>query len=133
MSPTVDTNLVKSLMNIMECLLAKTLDARPAAGTSRASTSGAAAAASNKRRSAAGGGDDPASAAASAARALEGASLQATPLRRQHIECSFMFALVWSLGCSGDEASQAKWAAFLTQVMRCSTPDHAHGWVKRGA
>ncbi|CAM9368513.1 unnamed protein product [Chrysoparadoxa australica] len=37
--------------------------------------------------------------------------------RAQQIECCFLFALIWSAGCTGVDASQAKWADFLMNIM----------------
>ena len=37
--------------------------------------------------------------------------------RRQHIECTFLWALLWSVGASGPEASQMRFGVYLREVI----------------
>lgn len=39
------------------------------------------------------------------------------PLRKQHIECAYLFALVWSIGKTGNETSQEKFSEYLRAIM----------------
>jgi dynein heavy chain, axonemal len=110
MSPTCDTNLVQSLINTLECMLAQAFSTCDSTTSSTAGRSGDNNAA-NKRSSLA---NIRAATAAAAAPSRTPAEEQS--LRRQQIECCFMFALIWSVGSTGDEGSQKKWTEFLYQV-----------------
>ena len=79
MSPTVDTNLLQSLINILECQLLSSLKSNVGVGAD--------------------------------------ADVKDKRLRQQHIESAFMFALIWSCGVSGTEASQARWTGYLREIM----------------
>ncbi|CAM9229232.1 unnamed protein product [Discosporangium mesarthrocarpum] len=102
MVPTVDTNLVQSLINIMDCLLEEGFEAVAnggAAGGKRQSTS--------KRTSLSEG-------KIAGAGSLDVKVLAARAVR---IECCFMFSLVWSLGCTGGEAGQRSFMEFLVNII----------------
>jgi dynein heavy chain, axonemal len=107
MSPTCDTNLVQSLINILECMLAQAFSSSDTSTAGRNGDSNTA----NKRSSLT---NIRAAAAAATAPTRTPAEEQAP--RRQQIECCFMFALIWSVGSTGDEGSQKKWTEFLYQV-----------------
>lgn len=38
-------------------------------------------------------------------------------MRAKHVECTFMFALVWSLGSTGTEAGQRAFLEFLENIV----------------
>eukprot|EP00903_Cladosiphon_okamuranus_P016611 g15323.t1 len=100
MVPTVDTNLVQSLINIMECQLEEAFEAIQggAAGGRKQSVS--------KGKGPAGGAEG-------------GATLdpKAIAMRAKHIECCFMFGVVWSLGSTGVEAGQKAFLEFLDNIV----------------
>jgi dynein heavy chain len=47
----------------------------------------------------------------------ESADAKSVKLRRQHIECSYMFGLIWSACKTGVEASQERFSEYLRKVM----------------
>jgi len=81
MSPTVDTNLVVSLINLLECQLETALKGTVKEGDE----------------------DDP--------------DKKTKELRMTHIECCFIFSLIWSIGASGTGESQKKFTAYLAEIM----------------
>ena len=101
MSPTVDSNLVTSLLNIFEALMKKALvkyQQKP-------------------------GDDDEAVDAATEARLAR--------TRIQDIECCFLFSLVWSIGKTGTERSQGQFSAFLENIItsiHCIETDFPTVW-----
>jgi Dynein heavy chain AAA lid domain len=109
MSPTCDTNLVQSLINILECMLAQAFSTSSDATASAAARSGDS---SNNKRSSLANIRAATTATITAART----PAEEQSVRRQQIECCFMFALIWSVGSTGDEGSQKKWTEFLYQV-----------------
>lgn len=86
MSPTVDANLVMSMINIFEALLLQSL---------------------KKYNELNGSFPDEA--------ILEDG--KKSKQRLQDIECCFLFALIWSIGISGNEESQQKFSSFLSYVV----------------
>ncbi|KAH8085006.1 dynein light chain binding protein [Aureococcus anophagefferens] len=77
MSPTVDSALLSSLLNFLECVLTAAIPGKHDVA------------------------DD--------ASHLEGGS------RKKHVECAFLFALIWSSGVTADNAGRAKYSAFRYQ------------------
>ena len=75
MAPSVDAQLMRSLMHIMQCLLADGLAKDFGLG--------------------------------------EDADVKERKLRRQHIECSFMFGLVWSVCKTGLDTAQDKFSEYV--------------------
>jgi len=86
MAPSVDTNLVQSCINILECLLDMTLSVKIV----------------NRRASEV---------------AAEMVDIKVKKSRQQHIECSFIFALIWSVGCTGTGDSQRRFAEYLVSII----------------
>ncbi|CAM9242983.1 unnamed protein product [Ectocarpus fasciculatus] len=99
MVPTVDTNLVQSLINIMECQLEEAFEAIRGGGT--------------------GGRKQSLSKSKASAGAEEGEAMDPKTLamRAKHIECCFMFGVVWSLGSTGVEAGQKAFLDFLENIV----------------
>ncbi|KAH8057325.1 dynein light chain binding protein [Aureococcus anophagefferens] len=79
MSPTVDSALLSSLLNFLECVLTAAIPGKHDVA------------------------DD--------ASHLEGGS------RKKHVECAFLFALIWSSGVTADNAGRAKYSAFVREIM----------------
>jgi len=83
MSPTVDSNLVSSCLNILECTLSQAF-AKYVDETDNL---------------------------------CEPTDLKLVRKRQQDIECCFFFALVWSVGKTGTDASQTKFSLFLDDIV----------------
>ncbi|CAM9181911.1 unnamed protein product, partial [Phaeothamnion confervicola] len=89
MSTTVDANLVQSLLNLLEVSLAEAL----------------------KR--------DTEAAARRHGSVVEKARRRSTrAMRVRHIECCFVFSLIWSVGASGTGESQARMLEYLANVIQ---------------
>ena len=84
MCPTVDTNLITSLLGILEALLAQSFEKY-----------------ANKET-----GEDE-----------EVTDAKVLRQRLQDIECCYIFALVWSIGKTGDLHSQMLFSKFLTEII----------------
>jgi dynein heavy chain len=92
MSPTTDSNLVMSLLNILECLFTTVTRKNGLQATGQIGDDG------NKTKTAV---NLP----------------QNSGERRECIECCFFFSLMWSIGKSGDERSQKKFSTFVENLL----------------
>ena len=79
MAPSVDAQLMRSLMHIMQCVLADGLANDFGLG--------------------------------------EDADAKEKKMRRQHIECAFMFGLIWSVAKTGIDTAQEKFSEYLRSIM----------------
>ena len=96
MAPTVDTSLVQSLINLLEGFLCSDIQEK------LGNTGG-----KKKKKSKDEGPEH----------GCRSEDARVLKMRRQHIECDFLFSLIWSVGKSGNQETQKRFGVFLEELL----------------